>query len=306
MRRKIAIGVIVGAVLASGAGVAVAGVSDGNYDPARQNCSGNANDNDGAAAGTAEPGCQNFTVNVRDGQDREVVRAGLPQLAEDENPNPTNATVETYPDSGFDPTTGTRFYVGADDNLNGGEHDGSVQVGDGPSDGGAIVLNVEPASVGTWVSALMAGDTSYVLTHPLPLVDAGIGACTDGVCWSTQTQRRRAYDGGNDTAPDRDVANYAGHEWDPEGCSGADSGTSDDECGPGGLAAWQAKYGDAYANPGVQVYEDPNPAGSPIATYPIPSAYAGTCGVVVGGGPAQAPDSDVTNSAGQVVVETGC
>jgi hypothetical protein len=292
MRRKIAIGLIVGAVLASGAGVAVAGVSDGNYDPARQGCSGNANDTE--RADTAEEGCQNFTVNVRDGSDNEAARVGLPQLKDGDSPNPTNATYEASPEA-FDPATGAHFYMGADDNLNSGEHDGSDQVGDGPSDGGAIVLNIDPNSIERWVGALMTGDSQYLLTHPAPLFDAGIGACTDGLCNSTQTQRRRAYDGGSQTAPDRDAANYDGYTWDPQGCSGADSGDAPEQCGPGGLAYWHSQSGDVYVNPGVQVYEDPNPAGSPIGPYPIPGVYAGTCGVVYS--PTDGP---------AVVVPTGC
>ena len=72
MRRKLAIGVIIGVVLASGAGVAVAGVSDGNYDPARQGCSGHADDSEHPEY--TEEGCQNFTTNVNDGSGHEVFR----------------------------------------------------------------------------------------------------------------------------------------------------------------------------------------------------------------------------------------
>jgi hypothetical protein len=301
MRRKIAIGVIIGAVLASGAGVAVAGVSDGNYDPARQHCSGDAADVE--RSDTTEPGCQNFTTNVNDGSGHEIVRWGLPQLKDGDHPDPTSGTLTVNPD-GFDPTTGVHYYTGADDNLNNGEHDGSDRIADGPSDGGAIVLNADPTTLGPWLAGLTSGDQHYVLTHPLPLVDFGIGACTDGTCWSTQTQQRRAYDGGSDTAPDRDAYDYDGYTWDPAGCSSADP--NEDTCGPGGIGYWHDQSGDVYVEPGVQVYEDPNPAGSPIAVYPVPAAYAGTCGVVAGGGPAQAPASPVTNSAGQVVVSTGC
>jgi hypothetical protein len=61
------------------------------------------------------------------------------------------------------------------------------------------------------------------------------------------------------------------------------------------LAYWHKQSGDVYVNPGVQVYEDPNPAGSPIGPYPLPGAYAGTCGVVYSSGKDPA-----------VVVPTGC
>src|SRR4051794_26724527 len=197
--RHTVVGLLAAVVLISGAGAAVAGVSDGNYDPSRQGCSGHADDSEHPE--TVEQGCQNFTTNVSDGNGHEVVRWGLPQLADGDSPDPTSATLATNPD-GFDPTTGVHYYTGADDNLSGGEHDGSEQVGDGPSDGGSIVLNVDPNALPTWTAALAAGDTQYLATHPLPLLDFGVGACTDGVCWSTQTQRRTAFDGGNpDVAP---------------------------------------------------------------------------------------------------------
>jgi hypothetical protein len=56
----------------------------------------------------------------------------------------------------------------------------------------------------------------------------------------------------------------------------------------------------------VQVYEDPNPEGSPIGPYPLPALYVGTCGVVFGGGQVQMPASPITNGAGQVVLKTLC
>jgi hypothetical protein len=300
MKRGIAIGLLLAAVSVLGAGAAVAGVSDGNYRPDRQRCSGTAEDTQ--HEDEAEPGCQNLTVNLRDGNDTEAFRAGLPQLKDGEHPDPSRATVDG-PQDGFDPTTADRLYLGADDNLDNGEHDGDESVADGPSDGGAVVFNVEPGSITQWVAALMAGDSQYVLTHPLPLIDAGAGSCADGICESVQTQRRTAFDGGADG--ERDVANYDGHQWDPETCSSADATEAD--CGPGGLRAWYDQNGKAYVEPGVQVYEDPSPNASPLGPYPLPGLYAGTCGVVAGGGPAATmPASPVTNGAGQVVVETGC
>jgi hypothetical protein len=82
----------------------------------------------------------------------------------------------------------------------------------------------------------------------------------------------------------------------------------------------QKEAGTVNAEPGAQAYEDPDPQTSPLdpayeagltpqpALYPIPSAYAGTCGVTAGGGPmASAPaDTPVRNSAGQVSVSPGC
>ena len=304
--RKFVVGLMAAAVLLAGAGAAIAGVSDGNYDYHRQHCSGDAEDVENQDA-PPDPNCQNFTTEVNDGNGNEIARVGLPQLAHHQSPDPTRAQYSVTPD-GFDPTTGVHYYTGADDNLDNGEHDGSSTVSDGPSDGGAIVLNADPNSASVWLAALMAGDAQYLATHPLPVVDFGIGACTDGVCWSTQTQRRTAYDGGSTTAPPRDAANYDGYQWDPDTCSSADptTATCSDASGSHDLSYWHDQAGDAYVEPGVQVYEDPSPNGSPIGPYPIPAFYAGTCGVVAGGGPVQAPASPVTNGAGQVVVPTAC
>ena len=301
------VGFLAVVVLLAGSAAAIAGVSDGNYRYDRQNCSGDANDVENSSY--AQPGCQNFTTEVNDGNGNEIVRVGLPQLADGQHPDPTQATYSVTPD-GFDPTTGVHYYTGADDNLDNGEHDGSSTVSDGPSDGGAIVLNIDPNAGAAWAAAVQAGDAQYLATHPLPFVDFGIGMCTDGLCWSLQTQRRTAYDGGSTTAPARDAANYDGYTWDPATCSSADPGTDScsDASGTHDLSYWHAQAGDAYVEPGLQVYEDPSPNGSPLGAtpYPIPALYVGTCGVIAGGGPVQAPASPVTNGAGQVVVPTTC
>lgn len=301
------VGFMAAAVLLAGTGAAVAGVSDGNYSYDRQHCSGYAEDVERSS--TTEPGCQNFATEVNDGNGNEIVRVGLPQLADGEHPDPTRATYSVTPD-GFDPTTGVHYYTGADDNLDNGEHDGTDQVHDGPSDGGSIVLNIDPNAGAAWVTAVQAGDAQYLATHPVPFVDFGVGMCTDGLCWSLQTQRRTAFDGGNTTTPARDAANYDGHTWDPETCSSADPNvdTCSDSTGSHDLAYWYGQNGPVYVEPGFQVYEDPSPNGSPLEAtpYPIPALYVGTCGVVAGGGPVQAPASPVTNGAGQLVVTTTC
>ncbi len=299
VHRRVALVVLVAAVLVAGAGAAVAGVSDGNYRAAKQHCSGTADDSDQPQH--VEQGCQNLTTNLSDGAGHEAFFAGTQQTADGQN---VNQPVNGGDPSTFDPTTGAHLYFGADDNLDSGEHDSSSQIGDGPSDGGAVVLNLSPESVAPWLAALTSGDTAYLLTHPLPLVDAGFGSCADGVCESVQTQRRVAFQGGN-SASSRSVANYDGVTWDPESCAGPSDSPSD--CGtPNGISDWWAQSGTVYTDPGVQVYEDPNPEGSPVGPYPLPAFYAGTCGVIVGGGSVTVPASPVTNGAGQVFVPTGC
>lgn len=288
-------GLLVAAILVCGTGVAVAGVSSGNYDPARHGCSGGADDSDNPS--NVEPGCQNMTFNVRDGDGTEQFRTGTYQTADGDSVNNGDVT----PGAAGDPSTGEHAYFGADDNLDNGEHDSSSKMEDGPSDGGAIVLNVTPQSVSTWLAELQSGNLKFLLTHPVPIVDAGAGSCADGLCESVQTQQHTAFQGG--AKGQRDAANYDGKQWDPGTCAGPNDEKAD--CGGHDINYWRRKEGRVVVEPGAQVYEDPNPEGSPEGPYPIPSAYVGTCGVVLGGGTAPpAPASPVTNGAGQAVVDT--
>src|SRR5207247_5640683 len=154
------------AVVLAFAGVAAA-VSDGNYRSEKQHCSGGADNSDRPKH--VEKDCKNTILTFSDGKDREYGGVGLRQTADGENPDPTPGM--TPASSSTDPTSGVRLYMGSDDNLDVGEHDSSEQVNNGPSDGGAIVLNVMPDSVAKWASALSGGDLGYLLTHPVPLVD---------------------------------------------------------------------------------------------------------------------------------------
>jgi len=69
--------------------------------------------------------------------------------------------------------------------------------------------------------------------------------------------------------------------------------------------------------PGVQIYNDPDPDGdSGDGIYPHPGIYIGTCGVIIGGEPRPGnkfkkdpwtmPPSPWTNSQGQLDLSTGC
>jgi hypothetical protein len=214
---------------------------------------------------------------------------------------------------------GGQVYLGADDNLDSGEHDGvdgkngTANSANGPSDGGAIVVDWHPAQLAAWLATLTAapGAPGPFLENPVPLVSAGFGACADGICIGAYTARTTVYNGGNN-GQTRDVYNYAGKDFDPAGCS---SGSAKDEAnacngGPGHPQTMDeyraAEAQNVVAQPGVQVYEDPDPQGSPIGPYPLPAAYAGTCGVVVGGGDLNFSGAPSTNSAGQIVASTGC
>jgi len=242
--------------------------------------------------------------------------SGFGALAQFDTENPTNSNVSPHTGTvNVDPLvaairSGFGIYLGADDNLAGGEHDGVTSGNgtagsvNGPSDGGAVQAYVSPGAATTTPSA----------TNPTPLVGASEGTCQDGVCQETTTHRQTIYQGGGDGGAQRDVANYQGKQWDPSNCSSGDT-AGEKACngtGPNGythqtMDQWrQAEASNVYAEPGVQVYEDPDPQGSPIGPYPLPGAYVGTCGVVAGGGTAPAaPASPVTNGAGQINASTG-
>jgi hypothetical protein len=283
-------------ILSTGAALAV---SDGNYDYRKQHCTGRADNY--TTPNRVEPGCRNLTVVVSDTSNKEWVSAGTQQTADGKPVDPSSFTVTQGP--GGDPAKGVRLYFGADDNLDNGEHDSSPQVNNGPSDGGAIKVDVDPATVAVWLAALSRGDASYLATHPVPLVSAGTGACADGICFAAATSRRVAFKGHG--KGHRSVADYEGKQWDPESCGGPSDQPKD--CGGHSLKWWNNKEGTVYVDPGVQVYEDPDAQGSPIGPYPLPAAYVGTCGVILGGGAAPAaPASPITNRAGQIDVPTAC
>lgn len=214
---------------------------------------------------------------------------------------------------------GIDVYLGADDNLDAGEHDGvdgnfgTKKSVNGPSDGGAVRAHVTPKNAGTTPS----------LSNPAPVAGAQFGSCADGVCESATTQRYTVYQGDPHSKTSRDVANYDGKAWDPYDCSSGDP-KSEQACHDAthkNMDSYrEGEAGNVYAEPGVQVYEDPDPQGSPIdpfyegglygmpMLYPLPGIYAGTCGVIFGGGPVFTvpAGTPMTNSAGQVVIPTAC
>jgi hypothetical protein len=315
----------VAAVAVLGAAPALA-VSGGGYHPHKQGCKGNADNSKDPKR--VEKNCRSLMYSISDAK-HTYVSVGVPQVKDGSNPVSgvivcldlgtgtrqctllsQSGAKNLKPSKGtkVHPQSGLRSYFGADDNLDSGEHDGSSYISNGPSDGGAINAGVRTATAKAWLKSVLAMNSKSLLHHPLPLGDAGFGACADGLCFSLQTQRRVAYRGGN-KHKHRDVANYGGVTWDPESCAGPSDGKKD--CGGHTIAYWHERNGTTYVEPGLQIYEDPDPQGSPLADYPIPALYVGSCGVIVGGGKfgdtkVKAPKSPWTNSAGQLVVSTGC
>jgi hypothetical protein len=255
-------------------------------------------------------------------------------------------------------TSGGELYLGADDNADSGEHDGvDGQYGsgssyNGPSDGGSTSVDWQPlAGLGAmagWTRVLegaAAGSPSQladILVNPVPVANGGVGFCADGICFNAGTNQRTIYHGGGGNGQSqRDVYNYEGKNFGPYNCSSGDTKgekacTTDPgqngkvaACPPGasptadcGMNSYrQQDAKNVTSEPGAGVFADPDPQGSPVLPpqlYPLPAAFVGTCGAVVGGGGVTAPALPSSasalspvlgvNSAGQVVAldPTGC
>src|SRR3989442_11956134 len=189
--------VLVFSAVAVLAGHAAFAVRDGQYLPASQHCTGNADNSN--AGNRTEAGCHNMIVFVADGTGHQYAGWGLDQTPDGTvvhsgevwlDPGAgsrytwtfdlTAGTVDQTPavtaSTPGDPTTGVDVYFGADDNLDGGEHDSSNQVSNGPSDGGGIQVNIDPAAASAWIATLQAADAAGLLSAPAPFPDGGLGA----------------------------------------------------------------------------------------------------------------------------------
>jgi hypothetical protein len=220
--------------------------------------------------------------------------------------------------------TNGQLYLGSDDNINSGEHDGvtgnngTADTINGPSDGGAIIVNwhplVAPADLQAALAPLAKGNPGVLLHNPLPVADAGGGACADGICLGAYSNQRTIYQGGGGAGPSRNVYDYSGKVWGPYDCNSG-SAQSEQAClkesGHPMDYYRQSEASNVNVQPGVVLFEDPDPQGSPIlptSMYPLPAAYAGSCGVVLGGAPGlHLPKSALTNQAGQLALTAkGC
>lgn len=323
-------------------------VSDGHYRPERNHC--RLSDDNSDAPHYVNPNCKSLIMTLSDGTGHEYFGMGSRQTPDGTFANTVDFWVDPgqgqmatwYVDSkgvhgpkmlpskrGGNPATGMFIYFGADDNLDGGEHDSSNLINNGPSDGGGMEYNLDPATATAFVAALQSQNIQYLLTHPTPLFNGGFGACADGLCISADTTRRIAYTGTNKKVH-RDVANYTWSynkgkkapyavQWDPYNCAGPSDNAKD--CGTPQHPHWTIEHwedlnGTTYVEPGFQFFEDPDPQGSPGVLglvgiprndpYPLPALYIGSCGAVFGGGPMQFPAAPNVNAAGQLVISTGC
>lgn len=230
---------------------------------------------------------------------------------------------------------GVLLYFGMDDNSDNGEHDGLGPYSaladqnnngavNGPSDGGSILLVLDPRNATATPSQ----------THPEGAANASSGACADGICFEGTTQQQTVYHGcgaadANGQAPcdsgtpeNANVYDYAPggstandpsvNSESPDCNAGSAKNSSEGNCGPGGMNAIRsATPANENAEPGVQVYSDPDPERSPAAPapfWPTPAFYAGTCGVYAGspattGQAFGTSPTPLSNQAGQVAVD---
>jgi hypothetical protein len=275
-----------------------------------------------------------------------LVAAVPSQQCEDTTPGQT--TITPYTGTNVDQSVinnGLLFYFGADDNLDGGEHDGLGPFSDsgtpyssggkdptcstspcpqnndgahnGSSDGGAILASVTPQNAGNVPSA----------THPEGLANFSVGFCADGICTETTTQQQSVYQGcgaadANGNAPCAPGTPSSGNVYDyskqdpsvqsePTSCnSGGAKSSSDASCGGAGMNAYRSNTpANMNAEPGVQVYADPDPSRSPLRSslWPTPGVYVGTCGVYAGSPSLPTAgtinSTPIGNGAGQVAVD---
>ncbi len=238
------------------------------------------------------------------------------------------------------------------------------------SDGGAFILAWQPVSgaqtMASWTSLFTeaaseqsAAPLAPIAENPVPLANFGGGACADQICAGAYTSQRTLYSGGGGDGSQRDIYNYqepngSSKDWAPYNCNSGSvsseqacttqpgsNGTTANDCTQGGgpndptcgmNSYRQQEASNVTSEPGVMVYADPDPEASPVAPLdPLPAAYVGTCGVVLGGGapaagqspsvpavpiltapaptlPSQLAPVAATNSAGQLVLAdpTGC
>lgn len=263
---------------------------------------------------------------------------------EDTTPGTTTVTPSTGSTVNYQPIVdnGVLIYYGMDDNSDAGEHDGvgpystapgtpganNAGVTNNSSDGGALMILLTPRGVANTPSQ----------TNPEGLANASMGMCADGICSETTTYQQTVYHGcgapdANGDAPcdagtpdNANVYDYAPggnpnndpavNDETPNCNSGDSTSTSPANCGPGGMDAYRsATPANENAEPGFQLYADPDSQRSPAAPspfWPTPALYIGTCGVYAGSPattgqffttPQSAGGQQITNADGQLAID---
>jgi hypothetical protein len=145
--------------------------------------------------------------------------------------------------------------------------------------------------VNTHPTSSPTGNVNPTDTHnPVRAADTAAGACADGLCFGYDTMRRTMYKGGcTSCSPQAVYDDETTTDWRSPNCNSGDT-NSQDHCGSGwrtgsdkgSIRSAYDQRGSYYSDPGVFIYEDPDPQSSPVLPmYPICELYAGTQGVKV-------------------------
>jgi len=211
----------------------------------------------------------------------------------------TNPVVDTGTATRVDDVLahGVVLYFGMDDNTDNGEHDGFTGANNtdgainGPSDGGGMTLSVTPQNAGNAPNG----------HNPEGAANYSTGFCADGICGAATTQQQTVYYGcdapnsTNDacapgTAKSGNVYENGApaSRKEPKSCSSGDV-AGEKSCitnaNPNGANGYrQGTPNKMNVQPGVQIYQDPDPQRSPVAPVGTPGLYAGTCGVYLNDG----------------------
>lgn len=272
------------------------------------------------APGTAEQyrgGCGDnpkglgFEANYDYYQEYCPIAAMLGFKCEDKDPGTNSVAPDTGGAVNVTPIieNGLIVYYGMDDNFDNGEHDGvgpysaltdqnNNGAENGASDGGGTTVSFTPQTIARAPS----------MTGIEGLFNASVGFCADGICAEGTSQQQRLYQGCGapvakgqapcdpgtpqkanvyDYAPDGSRANDPSVNSESAACNSGDADTtSEKSCGPGGMNALRsATPANVYAEPGVQLYSDPDSQRSPAVPaplWPTPALYVGSCGVYAG------------------------
>lgn len=238
--------------------------------------------------------------------------AMTPTLYQCANPAPSSPLTITPEQGGQSAvqdiaTQGLLLYLGSNDNLDNGEHDGFSGMNNtdgainGPSDGGALILSLTP-------QGLMQSPSA---TNPEGLVNASEGECADSICAAVTTQQQTEYYGcvqSGGTPPNDPQNNWSSVPCAPGtpsstevykndtpastkeayGCNAGGPSSTEQACDKnqdgsannGGANAYRASTpSNVNAEPGIQTYQDPDPQRSPALPFATPGLYVGTCGV---------------------------
>lgn len=182
-------------------------------------------------------------------------------------------------------------FVGADDNLESGEHDGIPEtncepdpndpnqqicydnrdLANGPSDGGMIRVDLTPNTEDPSANVNPSNPDALLVG-----AYAGAGFCVDGICGNAVSSERRVYDGGQEGRVYLDDATADDYKDTDDYCSY----DNEHNC----VRDVHDQQQDFYSRPGINFYADPDPQDSSLGPFDgSTNTHIGTGGVKIFG-----------------------